>query len=58
MSMPLLKSFGMRNVCGDLGALVISREQEAEAVAGELFVLTQAADGIAHIAGPRTPIIL
>ena len=50
--------FKDHKVYGGVGALVMSREQEAEAVAQGLFVLTQGEDGVAHIQGPKTPIIL
>ena len=50
--------FKDHKVYGGVGALVMSREQEAEAAAQGLFVLTQGQDGIAHIQGPKNPIIL
>ena len=45
-------------VYGGMGALVISQEQEAELCALGLFVLTQGEDGIAHVKGPKNPIVL
>ena len=45
-------------VYGGMGALVISQEQEAELCALGLFVLTQSEDGIAHVKGPKNPIVL
>ena len=50
--------FKDHKVYGGIGALVMSEEQEAEAVSKGLFVLTQGEDGIAHIQGPKNPIIL
>ena len=50
--------FKDHKVYGGVGALVMSREQEAEAAAQGLFVLTQGMDGIAHIQEPKNPIIL
>ena len=50
--------FKDHKVYGGVGAVVMSREQEAEAIAKGLFVLTEDIDGIPHIQGPKTPIIL
>ena len=50
--------FKDHKVYGGIGALVMSEEQEAEAVSKGLFVLTQGEDGVAHIQGPKNPIIL
>ena len=50
--------FKDHKVYGGVGALVMSREQEAAAAAKGLFVLTQGMDGIAHIQEPKNPIIL
>ena len=42
-------------VYGGIGALVMSREQEAEVAAMGLFVLTQGEDGAAHLRKPKNP---
>ena len=42
-------------VYGGIGALVMSREQEAEVVAMGLFVLTQGEDGTARLRKPKNP---
>ena len=48
--------FKDHKVYGGVGAVVMSREQEAEAIAKGLFVLTEDMDGIPHIQGPKTPL--
>ena len=42
-------------VYGGIGALVMSREQEAEVAAMGLFVLTQGEDGAARLRKPKNP---
>ena len=42
-------------VYGGIGALVMSREQEAEVAAMGLFVLTQGEDGTARLRKPKNP---